>query len=500
MSLPRFAIARMAAIAAILAVATAAAVFHEQVAALVGAPPGGSVDRGIAQVAGTLAWIAAGFLVNRLITDVVWRGIAAAALGRPVPAILRTLTSLAVHLVALSCAVAFVFGQSVAAFLAALGAGGVVLGLALRGMVEDLFAGIAVNLDRVIGIGEWIRLAGGPDGEIIGRVRDIGWRCTQLETDDGILLLVPNGVLGREVVTNLSRPAEPTRQESTIVLDRGVPVERARRILAGAVEAARAERGFVADSRAAVLVGEPNDRGIPYVLRYWILPWNPLSPTTARDRVVSRALHDLDAAGIAPAIEKSELSFARRGVAAAAGTAAGLTDGVAAGRLRLLDRVPLFAGLEAAERERIAAAMRPVELAAGATLFEQDATGDTLYVVAEGAVEVLVRGAGGGRPSRVATLGVGEFFGEMSLLTGEPRRATVRAASGCLLYELARDTIERLVASRPSVSDTLSHTLALRRAALEAGGDARPDPAAVEQGRRSLLQKMIAILGGGQPA
>ena len=224
------------------------------------------------------------------------------------------------------------------------------------------------------------------------------------------------------------------------------------------------------------------------MLRYWILPWNPLSPTTARDRIVSRVCHDLEVAGIAPAIEKSELSFARRGAAAVA-------EQSADGRLRVLDRVHLFAGLEPADRERLAAAIRPVELPAGKTLFEQDDTGDTLYVVAEGAVEVLARSVGGGAPTRVATLGVGDFFGEMSLLTGEPRRATVRAASGCLLYELTRDTVGELVAARPSVSDVLSHTLAVRRAALEASGDARPDAVVVEHGRRSILQKMLTILG-----
>jgi len=486
---------RMAAQAAAVCGFAVVAVRHAAIAALCGGEPGGDLDRLIALVAGTLAWIAAGVLCDSLLDRVVWKGVAAAALGRPVPAILRTLTSVCIHVVAVSCAVAFVHGKSVAAFLTALGAGGVVLGLALRGMVEDLFAGIAINVDRAVGIGDWIRLPARNGGTLTGRVRDMGWRCTQVETDEGMLLLVPNGVLGREVVTNLSRPAEPTRYECELVLDHGVPAERGRRILGGALEAVQPLAGFVAEQRPAVLVGESTDRGVTYLLRYWIRPWNPLSPTAARDRVMSRALADLAAAGIAPAIEKSELSFARDRVAApAAGAGTAAPD-----RLRLLERVRLFDGLEGAERARIAAAMRPVELAAGATLFRQDAVGDTLYIVAEGAVDVLVRGGGAADAARVATLGAGEFLGEMSLLTGEPRRATVRAATGCLLYELSRGTVATLVAERPGVSEILSHTLASRKAALESAG-AAPDPAVLETGRRSLLHKMLAIFGGGQSA
>ncbi len=70
-------------------------------------------------------------------------------------------------------------------------------------------------------------------------------------------------------------------------------------------------------------------------------------------------------------------------------------------------------------------------------------------------------------PFRVATLGAGDFFGEMSLLTGELRRATVRSATPAVIYELSRDTVARLIERRPDVADVLSRAVAERTVGLD---------------------------------
>ena len=467
----------------------AVSLLHDPIAASVGGGPHGPLDLWIARGFGTAAWLAAGLCLSGLVDAVLWRRVVAAALGRPVPGILRTLASLSIHLAAISCAVAFVFESSVGAFLTALGAGGVVLGLALRGMFEDVFTGVAVNLDRVLRIGDWISLST-RDRKLTGRVREIGWRCTQLETEDGQLLVVPNGMLGREVVTNISRPTEPTRFECEILLDPEAAVERVRRILLGAVRSLQGVEGFVADRPGVVLVGPPTDEGVPYLIRYWILPWNPLSPTTARDRVVSRALDHLAIANVPLGRERQEVVVSRRRPLAS-------HEVSLAGRAELLGRVRLFDGLEEGERRRLAADLRRIDLNAGDVLFRQDDRGDTLFIVAEGAVDVLVAQGEAGGPVRVATLGAGDFLGEMSLLTGDPRRATVRAATACMLYELPRATIAAVVEARPEVTEVLSLTLARRKAALESAGRTDVDAVAVEHGRRTLLQRMLHIFGNG---
>ena len=100
----------------------------------------------------------------------------------------------------------------------------------------------------------------------------------------------------------------------------------------------------------------------------------------------------------------------------------------------------------------------------------------------------------GPQPVRVATLGAGDFFGEMSLLTGEPRRATVRTATPAVIYELSRETVARLIERRPEVADVLARAVAERKVGLDAahrhaGGAAKAEAVATLSGQVSRLMR-----------
>lgn len=308
------------------------------------------------------------------------------------------------------------------------------------------------------------------------------------------MLILPNGVLGREVLTNLTRPSAPTRYECSLSLDQTVPCERGRRIMLGGLRSLLDTAGFVADRAPVVLVRGADDGGIEYLLRYWILPWNPLSPTTARDRVMSRVLQHLAVAGLAPAVEKSEI-YVDRLVSPQA------EDTSVAGRAALLARVHLFGGLDAADRGRLATDLVRLVLPAQETVVVRDEVGDTLYVVAEGSLDVFAPAAGG-ESVRVATLGPGDFFGEMSLLTGEPRRATVRTATAAVLYEMSRETVARLIEERAKVAEILSRAVAERAVVLDEA--LRHDDLQAQQeqidGRARQLAKTIRTFFSWRPA
>jgi CRP-like cAMP-binding protein len=133
----------------------------------------------------------------------------------------------------------------------------------------------------------------------------------------------------------------------------------------------------------------------------------------------------------------------------------------------LLASIHLFAGLTAEDRTQLAADLRRRLLPPEETVVHQGDTGDTLYVIAEGALDVLVTTETASSPLRVATMGAGDFFGEMSLLTGELRRATVRSATPAVIYELSRETVARLIERRPDVADVLSRAVAERTVGLD---------------------------------
>jgi CRP-like cAMP-binding protein len=122
---------------------------------------------------------------------------------------------------------------------------------------------------------------------------------------------------------------------------------------------------------------------------------------------------------------------------------------------RLLARVPIFAMLTHEELQELARAARPLSLGPLERLVVQGQEGSSLYVVVGGAVEVMLR-RDDGLDWPVDTMTTGAVVGEMSLLTGEPRAATVRAVTGAEVYEIGRHQYEPLLRARPQLLDELA--------------------------------------------
>jgi zinc transporter ZupT len=143
----------------------------------------------------------------------------------------------------------------------------------------------------------------------------------------------------------------------------------------------------------------------------------------------------------------------------------------------LLSRCDLLRHLPPEEMQEILPCVRSRHLAPGAVLFRAGDPADALFIVAHGTVEVLVAAAAGqaGAEHRLAELGPGQAFGEMALLSGGPRTATVRAQGDVDLLEIDRADFEQLVARDDQLAaavERLGHGRAI--ANLSAGG---PNPA-----------------------
>jgi MFS family permease len=126
--------------------------------------------------------------------------------------------------------------------------------------------------------------------------------------------------------------------------------------------------------------------------------------------------------------------------------------------VELLRGVSFFAALPAPELERLALAIRDVDVEAGTTVFRQGERGDRFYVIREGEVEVAVDGA------RARILGAGDFFGEIALVRDTPRTATVRALGAIRLSALERDTFMSTLAQDPATAEGAGNIVAARLA------------------------------------
>jgi type IV pilus assembly protein PilB len=127
-----------------------------------------------------------------------------------------------------------------------------------------------------------------------------------------------------------------------------------------------------------------------------------------------------------------------------------------------LKKTELLSGLEDAVLEKIAAVLRKSMYPAGSIIVKEGEPGGALYLITKGLVEVKKRETSIGVDLTVAKMGEGECFGEMSLLNGKPRSATVIAAEPTEVYILAKKEFEALRVSNPSISFALNRILAAR--------------------------------------
>jgi CRP/FNR family transcriptional regulator, cyclic AMP receptor protein len=133
-------------------------------------------------------------------------------------------------------------------------------------------------------------------------------------------------------------------------------------------------------------------------------------------------------------------------------------------RAELLSRVPLFSGLSRRHLRQLAEACTDARYRPGTTIVVEGRPGDTFFVIVEGEAAVL-RGV-----RRIAKLGPGDFFGEIALLDGGPRTASVEAITMVLAIRLNRSTFNQLLKSEPRVAvkilDEVAHRIREREKGL----------------------------------
>jgi CRP-like cAMP-binding protein len=203
-----------------------------------------------------------------------------------------------------------------------------------------------------------------------------------------------------------------------------------------------------------VLVNKASGRGVEYLLRYWILPWHPQSPTAWPDHVLASALRHLRTAGISLAYPKTDVYHA--------GMPERQIDGHSVeGEIKLLSKIELFAPLQVGEIRHLVQNLHRQVVTPGYTLVRAGADGDSLFILIEGLLSVQIERDG--VLQQVALLQPGDFFGEMSLLTGERRSATVTCVTESVVYEIRKEALKHIMEQNPEIAERLSRILAQRQ-------------------------------------
>jgi len=362
-----------------------------------------------------------------------------------------------------------------------------VLGLALQDTLGNVTAGLALQLERDFEVGDWINV-GDRNSPIVGRIREVRWRATTIITKNGDLMLIPNSAITRAMLTNFSRPTAAHRQWVYIRVHFRHPPARVREVVVDAVRAL----SFVRPEPAPdCLLWEFGQDASTYACRYWM---NDVQRDDTMDSDVRSAIwYALHRAGM-------EIPFPSRNINVTEmneDRQQRKMDEEYARRVDALSRVDVFRALDAEKIDRLSRRLRHVVFGPGEVILRQGDPGDSLYLVRGGQVAVQIGVLGASK--EIATLGDGQFFGEMSLMTGESRAATVVAKTDVTCYVVEKEAFQEIVQEKPDLAGTISDILSRRQVDLGHKRALTPVPSAAHTNQlRSKIAAFFGI-GGGKP-
>jgi small-conductance mechanosensitive channel/CRP-like cAMP-binding protein len=398
------------------------------------------------------------------------------ARGRGVSAIFRDLTGLLIYFLIILFVLRLTLNINLASLVATSAVVTAIIGLALQDVLGSIVSGLVLELEAPIEAGDWVKV-----DQHEGVVVETGWRTTRLRTRRNEFIIFPNTALARQAVINYSRP-DPRHRDSFLI-------EAAYEMPPNLVKQAvlmvlRADPDVLANPEPEVYTAQYKSTSIEYEVRYWLDNYGAL--TALRDRLMTNTWYGLRRAHITVATSPTDFylhaelprpPFEHADIGAA------------------LAGVPLLAPLAANELAALAAAARRLPFAAGEAIVREGEPGDTMYLIERGTVEISI---GSGASARtLAGMSPGDYFGEMSLLAGDRRSATVTAVSDVVVLQIGRAAFEKILAADPALLEPITRIAAHRHAGTQAeraAAAALPE-FANDAAAQNLLRRVRQFLG-----
>lgn len=319
------------------------------------------------------------------------------------------------------------------------------VGFALQDTLANLFAGLAIQIDRPFRAGQWISV-----GEYEGLVTAVTWRATKIRNKHGNLVILPNNVISKAAITNFSEPHIPTRLSVDVGAAYQVPPNEVRDAITSVLSQTP---NVLATPAPEVLLYDFAASAVTYRTRFYIDDYD-LDEST-KDKVRRGIYYEFKRRSIEipwptqvyytrqePPLDSPEQRAAFR---------------------RHIASVPVLAALPPEAHEALASAATKRLYGDGEVIVREGDPGESMFIVQRGRVVVTV----GPQHKEVAQIGVGGYFGEMSLLTGAPRSATVTAQGDCDVLEMSAEAFRTYVHNHPDVVDPLATAAESRRRDLE---------------------------------
>jgi small-conductance mechanosensitive channel/CRP-like cAMP-binding protein len=369
----------------------------------------------------------------------------------------------------------------------------VVLGLSLQATLGNVLGGIALQLDDSIHVNDWLQLPNGQQGKITA----IRWRHTVIETRNWDTIIVPNSsLLGENIIILGQRQDQPVQHRMWVYfnVDFRYSPEEVINVVEDALQSTPIANVAAFPPPNCICFDFAKQGGESmayYAVRFWLTELAADDPASSAVRV--RIYVALKRAGIPLAVpgqaiwmsvddpQHKQLKLERE----------------IQNRVNLLEQIDMFRQLTGEDRLRLAEGMRPAPFGRGEIITRQDSAAHWLYVLTKGEVEVRVRGEGSVE-KLVTRMGAPNVFGEMGVMTGERRTASVVAATEVECYRIDKEVFKSVLRNRPEMVEIISQVMARRRvelAGVREGLDADAKKRRITEERGRLLESIQTFFG-----
>ena len=380
-------------------------------------------------------------LINRYIWDFYFE----TRRGTPIPHFLREVVALLVFLVALLLVLSLGYHaeRELKGLLAGSGVIAIILGFASKDFFGGIIAGMSLQINRPYKVGDWLQV-----GERFAEVMEINWRSTRLRTNDNIYLDIPNSEIIRTTIVNLHYPTNLHAIRIRVGVDYNVPPNRVKDAL---FRAAMSAKNVLPEPPVRIFLVDFAEHAVTYEIKFYMGDHSRINET--KDSVRTNVWYELKRQRIKIPYPIRTLQIERRGHHT-------LEEDHDEARA-LLRSEPLFECLSDSQINNLVKQSALNHFGGGEQVIKEGADGDSMFVLLRGNAQVSV--AKNGTSIRVATLSSGDCFGEMSLLTGEARSATVRAQGDCYVMEIGKTVMGDVIREAPECLRQLSEILASRK-------------------------------------
>lgn len=395
-----------------------------------------------------ILWMALVIVIVRLIARLIFGSFLRKTTQTEIVSLVKTVLSIIVYIVAF-----FIIFQSQypSVQLAPLFTGsailGIVVGLALQDTLGNLFAGIALQADQLFQVGDVISIT----NRGTGVVESVSWRGVKIRTFQGKLLVISNAALGKETIEVAPKFNENARLVNFTTSYSCSPATTIQVVR----DAVRQVENVSQKRRPVVRIRNFGDSAIEWEVKYWIEDYARFNDTDALIR--QRIWYAFKRDGII-------FPFPTRTIRIEPRAQKVPQEEQANAVAEVLSEVPIFAPLTKDEISRLARSANRRIFAPGELIVRKGQDGGSMFVIVRGSVSVQVPTPSG--PTILRRLKANDFFGEMSLLTGEPRTANVVAEEETEVLQIRKAALKPLFENNPELLRAISEIAEERRSLL----------------------------------